>query len=150
LKLKDTSPTDEIFTHIDDTDGHQTTYAVTALVAHLVAWPKVTVPVEKQHADYCVAYRGVEQARLLRLRESIQATQRPIVFIEMPDDTHLLVDGTHRYVLYYLLGIPRIPAYMVPWDVAKEFIIEDIPQTTVEQLMQPSNLVEIRALFGEH
>lgn len=149
MKVSEVGLLDECFTHIAE-DGKQTSYAVTKLVEYLAAhnWEKVVVPVEEFHAAYCVNNRGVEPDRIARLLQCVPALVRPIVFIHMPDNSHLLVDGTHRYVALFGLNRKEIFAHMVPWDVAKDFILEDIPNTTPERLMQHSHLSQLRELLG--
>ena len=146
MKLTDLGVFDEIFTHIDDVDGHQTSWAVNALYEYAVkTGQQYLVPVEKHHADYCVENRGVERERIAQLTANVEWLKKPILFVNLPDAS-LLVDGTHRYVTHHLLGVPQILAYMVPFEEAKVFIIEDAPQTTEEKLMRHSHLVELRAL----
>jgi hypothetical protein len=141
---------DECFTHIDDTTGVQTTYAVTALYKHVSTHEdqveKWSVPVEEHHAKYCITNRGVERDRLEVLMGKADYLAKPIMFIHMPDGQHLLVDGTHRYVCYWMLKITNIPAYMIPWDVAKAFVLEDAPSIEEEKLMEWSGLSVLRQL----
>jgi hypothetical protein len=78
--------------------------------------------------------------------------KKPIVFVETPDregGSHLLVNGTHRYVLFYALKAEWIPAYIVPWDVGKEFIIADMPQVDEAKLMQWSGLSVLRRITDQ-
>jgi hypothetical protein len=151
MKATELGLTDEVFTHISDEDGRQTTYAVTALIKRCQQGdiPKAKVPVEAAHAQYCVERRGVEKERLQALFAHPAWLTQPMLFIEMPDGSHLLVDGTHRYTLAFAVGVPELIAYMIPWSVAKEFIVEDAPQTTEDDLMQHSHLTLLRKLFGE-
>jgi hypothetical protein len=149
LKMADIPLFDETFTHEAD-DGTQTTYAAAALFRFCEANPdkveKLLVPVDQEHADFMYSNRGVEEDRLRALVEKPEALKKPILFIQMPDLSVLLVDGTHRYVLYYHVGCPSIPAYMVPWEIGKNFIIEDIPQTDHETLMRHSGITTLRKL----
>lgn len=141
---------DEVFTHIDEGDGHQTSYAVTALYARCLQGDiqQVRVPVDKAHADFCVAERGIEQDRLIELVAHVDYLKKPVMFVAMDDGTHLLIDGAHRYVCYFALQQPAIPAYLIPWSIAKDFIVEDLPQITKEKLMQHSGIAALRKIFG--
>ena len=144
---------DECFTHVDDTTGVQTTYAVKMLFDHISTHEdqveKWSIPVEEHHAKYCIKNRGVEQDRLKILMGNVEYLKKPIVMLAMPDGSHLLVDGTHRYVCYWMLKVPSIPAYMVPFDVAKPFIIEDAPQMEEDALMEWSGLSVLRQIIEE-
>lgn len=152
MKMTDIGPLDEVFTHIDDATGAQTTYAAAALYRRAVQGgdgiETVKIPVEEQHAMFCVNQRGVEPERVVELLNHPEWLAKPILFIVMPDETHLLVDGTHRYVAAFAVQAPEVNAYLVPWTVAKDFIIEDVPQTPEEELMAHSHLVALRKMFG--
>jgi ParB-like chromosome segregation protein Spo0J len=153
MKMDQVGLLDETFTHIgEDAARTQTTYAVTALRKRIIEGGpgivKTRVPVEQEHADYCVMRRGVEQERLERLLLSPDALAAPIIFIASPDGSHLLVDGTHRYVCFFGLGLPQILAYVVDAAVAADYIIEDIPQMPEDVVMAPSGLAMLRDAFG--
>lgn len=142
LTVADITPGEECFTHLDDVTGKQTTYAVARFWAWLKAhedpdW-KFLVPVEEHHARYCVEARGVEQHRLNRLVETEEGRQRllnPILFLRLADDKVLLLDGTHRYLAYYFLGMKQIPAYIVPASLADPFIVTDAEQVDGDTLL---------------
>lgn len=156
MKQSEITLFEEAFTHVkDDETGHQTTYAVSSLReycdAHFVLTKqpistsdelaltvieKCNVPVEQHHADYCRANRGIEEHRLARLVDGGPAVVlKPIIFVRQADGSMLLVDGTHRYVLAHMLGVPFVPGYFVPWNIARPFIIEDAPACDPEALM---------------
>jgi hypothetical protein len=150
MKMIDVDPFDELFTHAEDATGLQTTYNVTRLYAAIAGvLEEFKIPVEEEHASYCVEKRGVEQDRIQVLYEHPEYLKKPIVFINLPDGTHLLVDGTHRYVVFHMAKAQWIPAYIVPWTVAAPFVVEDVAQTTEADLMQWSGISVIRKLQRE-
>lgn len=148
MKISEVGLTDEVFTHLDD--GHQTVYAVTALNRRcLEGGPgidKLLVQVDEEHAKFCMESRGVEQDRIAELLKNVDYLKQRVIFVAMPDGSHLLVDGTHRYVTYYSLNLPNIPAFMVSWEIAKEFIIDGMEPR--EDLMQHSHLTLLRKVMG--
>jgi hypothetical protein len=152
MKMTEMDLFDEVFTHVSEVDGAQTSYNVTALYAHIIAHEldpailKVTVPVDAEHAQYCVEHRGVEQDRLKVLLDHPEYLKKPAIFIAMADGSHLLVDGTHRYVMYYYAKLPNIPAYIVPEAMASPFVIEDLPAMPEDILMEWSGLSLLRKL----
>ncbi len=90
------------------------------------------VPVDKQFADWCSRERGVEPHRLGRWMTVLKPTNilhfEPFLFVHLKNtDSHLLIDGTHRYVACALLGIPEFPAIIVPEPEWKEYLIEMPP-----------------------
>lgn len=152
MKMAEVHPFDELFTHVDDTSGVQTSYNVTALFkyveAHESEVEKVTVPVDEEHARYCMENRGVEKDRLDVLIRNPKYMLKPVLFIAQQDGSFLLADGTHRYVVLFAAKVPLIPAYIVPFVVAAPFIVEDMPQTDEEALMQWSGISLLRQLRG--
>jgi hypothetical protein len=150
MKMAEVDPYEEVFTHVNDVDGTQTTYATSSLFNYISTHEdeveKCEVPVEEYHAAYCMERRGVEPDRLKVLFDHPEYLDKPIIFIHLPEGTHLLVDGTHRYVACWKLKRPYIPAYIVSWAVAQRFVIEDAPTTDEERLMQWSGLSVLRAL----
>lgn len=154
MKASECGMLDEIFTHIDDRTGVQTDWNATRLVAYLEEKKQetVAVPVEEKHATFCMTDRGVEEDRITRLCKSLEAIKKPIVFVILEDDSersHLLVDGTHRYVLHYRLKVDWISAYMVPFAEVKQFIIEGLSPTNTVDLMKYSGLSILREIFGD-
>jgi hypothetical protein len=150
MKGSEVHPFDEIFTHVADGTGEQTSYNVTALYKHVIAnlkdVQKVTVPVDEEHARYCMERRGVEADRLNVLVANPEYCKKPVLFVALADGSHLLVDGTHRYVVFFAAKMEVIPAYIVPAVVAAPFVVEDMPQTNEDDLMEWSGLSLLRAL----
>ncbi len=138
--------TDELFTHMDDADGAQTTWNSTRVYEWATAnnWPVIRVAVDEDHARYCFEKRGFEDARIPDLLSNPDYMLKPILFIALPDGSHLLIDGTHRYVLYYKFNQASIPAMIIPLDQVQEYIVTDVPQISEAELMAPSMLPEIR------
>jgi len=149
MKLDDMHLLDECFTHIPDDGGPHVTYNVTKLVTHIEAHRDqvqlVSVPVDEEHARYCLENRGIEQDRIRILLAHPDYLKQPVVFLhKAEEDSHLLVDGSHRYVIYWHLKMSIIPAYIVPWEMAQPFIIEDAPQTDEKVIMSWSGLSALR------
>ena len=150
MKLTEMNLFDEVFTHVDDVSGKQTSYNVTALYTHVSEHEdqveKWRLPVEEHHAKYCITNRGVERDRIDVLMQKPEYLAKPILMVAMSDGSHLLVDGTHRYVTFWMLKVPEIPAYMIPWAVAEPFVIEGVPDCDETKLMEWSGLSVLRQL----
>ncbi len=118
-----------IFSHIDEDTGAQTHYAISTMIAwiksHWAEVEKVTVPIETAAAEMIRQYRGIEQHRLNPLLTV--ENPDPVIFVTMADDTHLLVDGSHRYVAMYAQRKPHLRAFVLTWEQAQQFIITGIP-----------------------
>lgn len=121
------APDTVIFSHHDDDTGAQTHFAVSLILS----WIKETkpepwqVPIETQAAEMIRACRGLEQHRL----NPLLAVENPdpVIFVHMPDDTHLLIDGSHRYVAMHAQGKQWISAYIFEFCEITPFLIEGIP-----------------------
>lgn len=118
-----------VFSHVDDDTGAQTHYAIT----HALAWikehegevEKATIDVEAEAAIMIINCRGLEAHRFDPLL-SVDNPD-PVLFVAMPDDSHLLIDGSHRYAAAWAREAPTLRAYILTWEQAQNFIIEGLP-----------------------
>jgi hypothetical protein len=152
MKFTEIDLFDELFTHLGEHDGKQTTYNVTALFKHAEAHKDdvqiVSVPVDEEHARYCITNRGAEDVRIKVLMDNPEYLKKPVLFIAMPDGSFLLADGTHRYIVFYIAKASYIPAYIVPWSMAEPFVVEDAPVTEEDALMGYSGIADLRKIRG--
>jgi hypothetical protein len=88
--------------------------------------PVTTVAIDFEFAKFSLDYRGVERHRLERITTR-DLVKYPVTMCEWGDGSHLLVDGTHRYVRAALWGRTRIRARLVPITFWKEYEIVDAP-----------------------
>jgi hypothetical protein len=138
IDIRDIGLKEAIFTHIDDQD-HQVDIAIdrlsnatfAACAAGLLKC--VQAPVQKQIADYFVSHRGVEQHRLDRLDLKTLSTH-PIIFGDWPNGAHMLLDGHHRYVKAYQLGLTQIKAVIVPEPAWRQYEIKNNYRATHDEL----------------
>lgn len=114
---------DQVFTHenLDAGKGLRTwnVGAIMRVMIDLSVEGKtevLTTPVDPDFAKYCMNMRGVEQHRLDRMVPKVLMI--PCLFLAEPDGTHLMLDGTHRYVYAYQNGIKEVRCLIVPQDVA--------------------------------
>ena len=156
MKMVDVDPTGDIFTAVNP-DGTTTVYAVSALNAWIDANSetcepyKFGIPVEEYHIAGWIADKSIEVDRCDALMREENSTHliRPIVFVERPDgDGVVLLDGRHRYAVWFALKAPMIPGFVLPWEIGRQFIVEDFPQVPTEVVFGNSRLVEIRALLN--
>lgn len=115
IRYKDLSktPPEVLFAHLDEDTHRPLVLAVERLVKHLQATrtDHTLVPISNDFAKLCFEKRGVEAHRLERLKD--ETITEPVVFIHMRDGSHLLVDGTHRYVATAIKRMLFIQAYLV-------------------------------------
>lgn len=153
MMLSEINLIDELFTHVGDDGTTRTTYDVTKLfdyvLAHESEVEKISVPVDEEHARYCFEHRGAEEERIAVLMEHPEYLRKPVLFIALPNGEHLLADGTHRYIVFFMMKAPVIPAYIVPWSMAEPFIIVDMPEESKDLLLEYSGIAELRKLLAE-
>lgn len=149
MKLDDVDLFDDVFVHVPG-DGTQTVYAAGALNKYIDAHPDqfeiFTTAVLEEQARKFVDNNEVEHDRMIRLMQQRQYLMKPIVFVETPDKQHILIDGRHRFVAFYRLNAPKIEVRIVPWDVARQFIIEDYPVLPESSVYDYSYINEVRDL----
>ena len=131
--------TDQIFTHVEPGTSRNTVIAASALRRHCesVAHPQVRVPLEARHTKLIMTKRGVEKPRLqLAMQTKIYL---PLLFCHWPDDTHLLVDGSHSYCAQFYKGHVTsqrfAEAYIVEQPIWKNFIVTGLEDVTEEALL---------------
>jgi hypothetical protein len=78
--------------------------------------------------------RGIEAPRLRRAMKTKDA--KPLLFLSMPDRTHLLIDGSHTYVALVTKGRADAKAYIVEQHIWSKFIVIGIPTTTEDELLK--------------
>jgi|PlaIllAssembly_1097288.scaffolds.fasta_scaffold54853_6 hypothetical protein len=135
--------TDQVFSWNAPEGGPTLHFAATRLYyAAASLLPVRSVLVEATFVRYCVRERGVEPSRLATCREYIRANWcEPVLFCHFENDnSHLLIDGTHRYVASFIEGRTYIPAYTVPEPMWREFLIDLPSQSRDEILGVPSGL----------
>lgn len=67
--------------------------------------------------EFVANWRDWEQARVNEILVSGDLSD-PGLMIQMPDGTHLLVDGTHRILARHTMGLRHFTFYMVPLKAA--------------------------------
>lgn len=132
------APDEVIFSHYDDDTHAQTHFAISQMenwiIAHNVEVDRGLVPVDADAAEMIAACCGIEQHRLAPLL-TCPLPFHPVLFVTMPDETHLLVDGSHRFVASHRRGESDIRAYILTWEQAQRFIITGLPSMTKEQVV---------------
>ena len=126
-----------IFSHIDEDTGAQTHYAISTMLAWIKAHEsevdKLRAVIDPEAAAMVEQCRGIEQHRLIPLLKVPDPD--PVIFIEMQDSTHLLVDGSHRFVAMWKQGKPDLRAYMLTHEQAQQFVIDGIPHMPPEKVV---------------
>lgn len=124
--LRDCRPTDELFSHqdLEGVSRHFNTTAMTcAVMARKIQPSLIMLPLERWLVDHILQNNGVEPQHIEAAKARAEV---PILVVVFPDDTTLIVDGNHRIVARYAMGLPTVEALQFfpgQWD---EFLVTDI------------------------
>ena len=128
-------PYEQVFAHEDPDTGVVSHYAATSAMAWAKEHEEVfMVDITKDHYDVLINHRGVEAHRVKRLTRQLRRDGGfldPMVFFTMDDGTHLLVDGTHRYVAYFRCSYKQALAYVLRNEAVNRFKVlgfESLPK----------------------
>lgn len=130
LKMSDVDANEECFTHIYE--GVATMFAVAQMKKspEYLALEIFETPVELKFAEWVIKNRGVEQHRLDRITVQ-DLLAYPVTYCIFPTPeslgggfSHLLVDGSHRYVKASQLGFNTLFGRVVPENLWRKFQVE--------------------------
>ena len=119
---------EQIFTHIDPETKKETVFAVDRIRAAIAVFGDKYLencPILARQAKMIQKYRGIEPARLRRALKT--KDYLPLIFLAMPDETGLLIDGSHSYLAMYMKGITETKAYLIEQPIWKLFTVEGLP-----------------------
>lgn len=136
MKWRECGLFDHIFSHLNPHSGEMSHINVTTLSEdwRTKARPVHDAIMDQDGYDLCMAQRGIEEHRVARLRGL--ATVEPILICIWKDQTHLVVDGHHRYVARWRDGHREIPCRMLPRSIWERHLVEDIPEQLSRALLQ--------------
>lgn len=124
IHIKELSEGEKTYTHQDDKTGEYRIFAVDRMAlwieAHSLEVLKVKFLPDAAFAKFVLENRGIEPHRLLRCDISF-----PITLLLMSDDTHLIVDGNHRYVKAAMVGA-ELKANMLIKEQWEQFLVEGV------------------------
>jgi len=130
MLIYDCLPTDELFSH-EDLHGatrHFNASAMTrAVLANTVTPVFETLALYDDLVAHIEKFHGVEEPHLANLGSSIN---NPIIVVEFPDGDNLVVDGNHRVVKRWRLGLKTVPAAIFKPGQWEPFLVTgvDIPR----------------------
>ena len=127
-------PFEAVFTWIDPDTKACTHWASDRIVdwCSRAGLDTILTPVDPRYAFMFIKDRGIETHRLERL--SAESLTIPIVYIDMGDGTHLLIDGHHRYVYAAAIGHDTLLAYMITKEQAEPFLVTGLRDDTEDDL----------------
>lgn len=124
-----------VFTHFHE--GQQTDYAIGLMRSDplVLAFQVMTTDVDRKFAQWMLKHRGIEAHRLRRLMRVPVMKLEPVIFADQPDDSKLLIDGSHRYVSAALRGARAIHIRCLPELVWRPYVIDGFPKQEEQALL---------------
>lgn len=162
LKQSEMSLTEGIYTFIEPSTGKNTHIASTRLIRWVEAnkspdTDAFAVPIDKSMAAKFIKNNVVSEEKCIRMLTQVALGMvknvPPIIFAKCPDNTHLLVDGHHRYTCAAAAHASHIAAFILEPKEWEPFQVET-PDLTEDELREipPGNFedyfTEIRQLDG--
>jgi len=139
---------DQVFTHVSEATGINTQLAGTSIREHCdrTLAKLFLVALEPHAAKMTVMYRGIELPRLERATRTEH--YKPLLYLDMPEGTQLLADGSHTYVARYIKGHRYALAYIVPERIWRDFVVTDFPtfDMTAEELLATTSGLPARKI----
>lgn len=137
LRMKDCHPLDEIFSHVDE-EGVERHFNATKMrewaLLHLNNVELLTVPIDPSYISFIVHARGVEDGKINRMREPYLS--QPVLGVHFPDGSTLTVDGHHRLVKRFMLGMPLYDIIRFPLGTWERFLVHMTPQDAIEWALE--------------
>ena len=123
LKPIDCHPFDEIFEHQDDTDGAVRYFNATKLREYAREHCEFLIcQTDPSFIEFVKARRGVEQWKVDRLE--LPHLAEPALGVVMPDGETLIVDGHHRLVKWFEMGMDDYAILRVPLGEWDDFLVD--------------------------
>lgn len=139
LIISGASLTDVLFTHFDPVTKAELNFNVTRIAnsPRTKLIEPIPVTIDRKFAASLPKLRGLEKHRVMRLLEGLRqgAPCEPILMASMPDDTHLIIDGSHRYYVAALLNWHAIPTKVIPRTLWKKYIVNMPPARSEEDVV---------------
>jgi len=120
---------DEVFTHEDGDTTPPTIrhFNATQIRAYLtrVNAPVLTFQFDERLYEHLVRKQGVEERKVTRLMERPDIYAQPVL-VAFFGDKHLIIDGSHRLVIQWRMGLREFKGYPVPQEIWERFLV-DLP-----------------------
>lgn len=126
MLLSDCGLHDQIFTHRDDAMNglirHFNASAIyRAIILQSISYERIRFPMDEEHYNVMMSSRGVEETRVKRLSRTDMLT--PVLVARMPCHTDLIIDGTHRYVKLWRLGIRELKGFYLQQTAWEPYLL---------------------------
>jgi hypothetical protein len=128
ISLTDARPNDQLYSHLDTSNGEWRHYHVLSLHHLAKSKPKfcrrITVELIPEQVEFIRKTGGVERKHLQTLTQ--QRLQEPGIMVLLSGETCILVDGNHRYVRRYDDGMKTMDFIQIDEIGARQALL-DLP-----------------------
>lgn len=134
ITMADCGPGEEIYHWRNWDNGDQWVVAVTKLRDWLKSSTRVpvsSVALRPEWIEHIANHGGCEPDHLEKLMP--WHTSEPAILLAGPKGTYTVVDGNHRLLKRFMMGLLDAPAYLVPRSIWRRFEIVDAPKVSKEQ-----------------
>lgn len=146
-------PSQEIFTHVDkDGDNITRIFLVGTMQSFIEDYPlcaslkRVVLPIDDGIYKHLCENSGMERDRIDRLKEPYLS--KPCIGVYWDDDgLFTLIDGTHRAIKLYEMGIKKINVFVFKKDLWPHFILSE---KETEKLLAEKDLFNAPSGVIEH
>lgn len=134
-----------VFSHVDDVTGEVRHFAVERIAKDIekmaVPPPIIEVPIDQTFAQFCIRARGVEPHRWNRITPQ-DVCHYPILMAVMPGvgrdtkDSHLIIDGIHRYTRAAAWGWPSVRGYELQPEFWQQYLVRVPDEVNRQQAVE--------------
>lgn len=129
MKVFECRLTDELFSFIGD-DGftriwNASEVARAVMEGRLEPKDRFKLDLTDELVAHVAAFNGVEAYHLPTIDED--RLQTPVMCVELPEGTHIIIDGNHRVVVAHKRGLKTLPALMFTQASIEPYEVEGLP-----------------------
>jgi hypothetical protein len=128
MKYTECRLTDELFTFVAH-DGFERMWNVSAIQRAVVEnrlepRDRLMLGITDDMANHIAKFNGIEAHHLSSIDD--ERLKVPVMCLELPKGTHIMIDGNHRVVAAHRRGIQALPAMMFTLGMLKPYEVEGI------------------------
>lgn len=91
--------------------------------------------IDENHYNHVLHENGVEEAKVQRLSQAPEIYSQPTLIALMPCGRHVQIDGNHRTVILYRMGMRKMSGFVVKEDVWSKFLVP-FPDEMADELLR--------------
>lgn len=115
---------DQIFSHTDPDDQRTRNFHVTKLkqLIRQNTFPLIDFEISETHAKFVADHRLIDQTHITE-RMTDALVNEPGIICLFSDESQLTVDGNHRFIKRFQLGMPTMQFWLVPESAWRKSLV---------------------------